>query len=392
MRLSIVGCPVVVLLALLLVAPVEVSSAKREDELCVKLRQCLESLLGRSIEPPDDSSFAQEQFCDMLVEIYQGEAGVNNICAVAKSGSFAARVSDTASPPQPKHGLKKKSIPLREEATVNAENGPTVKKKKKKKEKKLSPQSSTGRVNNVDTTTAASDTSKIKVKAQNKQTTQNAHQFHPPRHLAAPPCELPFNPVYADQSGVGTPYDTYMLSIQDLYLLDGKLKRSDSDAYASLKIGWATAHTAAALATEVPGAATLANEALSILEISVDQVDTHDSDMDSVQIEAAFENTQKILAQTCRMISHMDRAERNFLKRFDNIDNTVKVVQTRLDRIDNVLNRLERDSANIQKLLLDVLSRLPVGKVSVGKGKGTWKGKKFHHHHRADVFLEGGVR
>lgn len=325
--------PVVFLLAALAeVTPVSAQTAK-QDELCVQLKECLGRLLGKTIEPPD-SSLTQEQFCDILLEVYQGETGVQNICAVSQSGAVSA---------------SKTSQQTTKEISID----PKPKRNKKKGEKKSNTSNDTPEDGKVD----------------------------PGRHLAAPACELPFDPVYADESGTDTPYDTYMLTIQDLFLLGGKLQRADTDAYATLKIGWATAHTAAALASEVPGGATIANEALSVVEIAVDQVDTHDATINSAQIEASLENSQKLVTQTCRMIDQIDGAERNFMNRFDHVDRTIKVVQTRLDKIDTVLNRLERDSAKIQQLLLTVLDRLSGGKHAKSKGK--------KYYHGGNIFYGG---
>lgn len=81
-----------------------------------------------------------------------------------------------------------------------------------------------------------------------------------------------------------------------------KLARSDTDAFSALFIGYITAKAAATTAAGVPRVETAAGITLAAVESTVLQLQVHDGLIDSTEIQAAFENTQTLSAQTCNMI------------------------------------------------------------------------------------------
>jgi len=165
------------------------------------------------------------------------------------------------------------------------------------------------------------------------------------RALQASTCLAEADPVYAEESGSDTSYDTYMLTIEDLYLPDGKLERSDADAYSALKIGWAVAAVAAGGLAGVPIAEAVAAAALAVFEVTIDQIDTHDGGIDGTEIEAAFENTRSLLTQTCSIISQVGSFENTVINRFTTVDTTLTTFQanvdTRFDTVDTTLTNFE---------------------------------------------------
>ena len=131
-----------------------------QDKLCAQLKECLGKLLGKAIESPD-SSLTEEQFCDMLVEVYQGEAGVQNICAVSRSGMVRASNSGQQSSEKENESTK-----------VNVENNSEPKRKKKKGNKKTSTQPNTSSNTEANSKATHSETTKTIVEADYKHPAQ----------------------------------------------------------------------------------------------------------------------------------------------------------------------------------------------------------------------------
>lgn len=251
---------------------------------CKTLRRCLKRITGKKVESPDPGASLPE-FCDALLQAFEGDKGVDIMCAVANRFNTRRRRGlggryyqhPASGPSHPKQAPKKNIFETSAERDYNLFGGTTT---------------------------------------------------------PEPACLTPFDPFYADESGINTAYDTYVASIEGLYVLEGKLERSNDDAYAELKIGWGAALTAAALATEIPLAATAANEVLAVFEIVIDQVDTHDNSVDSTEIEAAFENTQLLLTQTCNIIEQIDGVQ-------ERVDNRLHKIEDRLDDIEDRLGNIE---------------------------------------------------
>ena len=374
---------------LLLCLPLPTRAQLSQEDLCRNLATCLETLLGQPVQIPNELS--ENAFCDALIRVYQGSYGIDSLCAAVASTATtgAANVQQQAATQQQQQATatnKHKKQPA-EMFTTNSLESSTGSKKKKNTMMMMTMKMKKTRKKTTktpaDKTTRTTVTNRINDMASMETTTANTFQQKSRldfnfsserdgghRNLAAPLCELPFDPTYADESGANTVYDTYMLTIEDIYLLDGKLERSDTDTYAALKIGWGVALTAAAEAAGVPGTEIVTQQALAALEITIDQVDTHDHDINSVEIEAAFENSQTILTQTCNLIDQLDTVERNMMTRFDAVDRTVKVLETRFDRVEKTLHRLEMSLDRVENLLTRVLYP------HKGKG-GNYKGPSY---------------
>lgn len=182
-------------------------------------------------------------------------------------------------------------------------------------------------------------------------------------------CPSSFSPVYADLSGTKTSYDTLMLTVENTYLTDGKLVRSNADRYSDLIIGLATAKSADSASTACDNdfleivtlggclAAQVATDVtVSTLEVVKDQVDTHDALMDAAEIEATFKNSETILTQTCTLASQITALEEEVTDRFDTVDTSIadlrSYVETRFNTVDATLSDINAQLAMIRTLLI----------------------------------------
>jgi hypothetical protein len=175
---------------------------------CEELISCLNEIAGTNLFDllPPDAS--RDDFCTNVLDAYQGQHGIDTMCTVA--ANLKGRLDAT--------NLRVKAI----------------------KEDGTAPQS------------------------------PQEFTFHGrARHLAAPTCETIFRPDYADDSGSGTPYDTLVAPLQN-YLPGGKNRRSNSDAYSALFLGYLTALIAAAAVAGVPFAENGAQVVLAAVQSTVE--------------------------------------------------------------------------------------------------------------------------
>ncbi|GAX26063.1 hypothetical protein FisN_4Hh434 [Fistulifera solaris] len=260
---------------------------------CEELISCLDKITGKSLfdlVPPEAS---RDDLCVTMVNIYQGQTGIDAMCAAAAAASGRLLASTTSDSKYLRVNEIKESTPSqsRQESTFPGYG----------------------------------------------------------RHLAAPTCQASFSPEFADDSGSGTSYDTLMAAVEGPYLFGGKKKRSDGDAYAALFIGYLTALNAAAAATGIPVADNLAQISLSATQSTVESLNVHDGGIDSTEIQAAFENSQKILTQTCNIISQVNTFETTATTRFGNIDAAISsfqaTVNTRFNTVDASITTLTNNVA-----------------------------------------------
>lgn len=285
--------PVVSLLALLH------QQASAQSAECTGLLSCLDSITGQSLlDLVDPTVVSIDQFCESLLLVYKGQEGIDVMCNLAQTMQGGGRrlVANTADS-DGHRALRNPSI------SAQVKNGET--------------------------------------------TPYDSHFDR--RSLAAPTCQVVFDPAYADESGSGTSYDTLVLTIEALYLFGGKLARSDADAFSGLYIGYITANAAATAAAGVPVVETVAGIALAAVESTVNQIEVHDGLIDSTEIQAAFENTQKLLTQTCNMIGQISTFEGNVNTQFTTVATTLTAFQSamnvRFTTVDTALTTLTSNVA-----------------------------------------------
>ena len=256
---------------------------------CEELVSCLNEIAGANLFDLLPADASRDDFCTNVLDAYQGQHGIDTMCTVAANLKGRLRANS-----------------MQSDAATN-----------------------------------------LRVKAIKDGTApQSPHEFTfhgRARHLAAPTCETIFRPDYADDSGSGTPYDTLVAPLQN-YLPGGKNRRSNSDAYSALFLGYLTALVAAGAAAGVPFVENGAQVVLAAVQVTVESINVHDGNIDATEIQAAFENSQKILTQSCNLISQVETFERTANNRFGDIDSTINifrsVVNTRFNTVDASVSTL----------------------------------------------------
>jgi hypothetical protein len=165
----------------------------------------------------------------------------------------------------------------------------------------------------------------------------------------APTCLEKSQPGYADLSGDNTGYDIAVASIVSIYLKDGKTKRSNDDAVGTFMIGYAAAITANAAGegcdSEVIkiftlggclAAKTAAAVALGVVEIVSNQLAFHDGGIDSAEIAATLENSNRILDQTCSVLGQVNQAN----QKLDQANQKLDEANRKLDQANQKLDKL----------------------------------------------------
>jgi hypothetical protein len=252
---------------------------------CSELMGCLEKIVGHPLKTSSlDVSY--ERFCEEIVNTYNGAEGIAAMCNLANLETSG---------------------------------------------RKLKPASTTLSNKNDESTHAKLN-----------------NPFFKDRALEASVCIAEFDPAYADESGNPTGYDVYVAPVNALnFFTGGKSNRSDADKYSVLKIAWGVAVVAAAAASEILIAQTVANVALGAIEITVDMIDTHDALTDGTEIEAGFENTRLLLKQTCNLVSQVDSFESIVATSFNTVDSTLSTFQadvtTRFNTVDSTLSTFQAD-------------------------------------------------
>ena len=260
---------------------------------CYQLEDCLATIIEANFEPVAFSDptgeYSEEEICDMLFEAVGGEQGVKDICGAA---NVLGR----------RRKLNKKQVRA---ATSNY------------------------------------DVRFLKDVVEGAGNKQRGN-----RDLQTTTCQSAFAPAYPDDSGTGTSYDTWVASIEDLYLLadDNKGSRSDHDAYSALKIAWAAAYVSDGAFGSIPIVGWLTGVAANSLEITIDQCDTHDGLHDSAEIQAAYENSERLLTQTCTISGQLDSVS-STLTTFQS------TVSSRFNTVDSSLSSLSTGQTEIKATL-----------------------------------------
>lgn len=82
---------------------------------------------------------------------------------------------------------------------------------------------------------------------------------------------------------------------------------------------------------------------------TVESLNVHDGLIDATEIQAAFENSQKILTQSCNLISQVNTFQMTAITRFGNIDaainNFQSTVNTRFNTVDASITTLTNNVA-----------------------------------------------
>jgi hypothetical protein len=158
--------PVFSLLALLY------QKASAQSAECAGLLSCLDSITGQSLLAlVDPSVLSIDEFCESMLRVYKGQEGIDAMCNLAQTMQDGGR------------RLFAKTTDIDGHRALR--------------------------------------TPSINDKDKNGETPFGTHFDR--RSLVAPTCQAAFDPAYADESGSGTSYDTLMLTIENIYLLGGKL-------------------------------------------------------------------------------------------------------------------------------------------------------------------------
>jgi hypothetical protein len=232
--------------------------------LCNKFYECYKALVG---EPLDLGDVDKKEFCVALLYYFEGAKGINPICTAIEA--MTSKDNDNGNCADGRTECKSKSMSFSEDGQQSSFF-----------------------------TSSAFDQSSF-----------NTKNYATPRQVD-PTCLEKADVEYADDSGDNTGYDLVVASIEGTYLDNGKRERSNDDDVAGLLIGY-YASLAIVAALEacggffedvcglIRGAAAVV---LSTFEITLNQIDFHDSGIDSSEIAATLANAETLVEQTCTML------------------------------------------------------------------------------------------
>lgn len=263
---------------------------------CLDIKRCVKDITGIKLASKG-SGMTDEKYCDAVVEMFQGEAGIEKICDAA--------------------------------ALIG------------KKRRKLGRQRHDPKSFQWYDSAGDGDGEKTLFGKTITRDPDRGHLFG--NYIPTPQC-LAFSPEYADLSGTLTPYDLLVEPVEEEFLLEGKLKRSDVDAYAMLKESWEIVLLAAAQASGTPDSESVTAVMLAEIEVVLDAIDTHDDRIDSAEIEAAFNNTDVILNHTCNILGQLDQFG-------EEMEGTLEFIEKKLDELEYAVRAIYNKLENIEYLL-----------------------------------------